>query len=294
MSEPGRRILVGYTADDAGADALALGARIAAASEALLEVVMVLPIEARGGVVPPDPGYERHVKERSRGWLAEASASLGDTVPQSLHIRYAASFAAGLLDAAHEFDASLIVVGTARGGLFGRTRIGSVADELLHSSDVPVALAPSGAREVPIAQGVTRITAAVGTTPGAVLDSSVALAAALHAPLRLLSLVPVDLPAGVDTGLVELTSAVGAQRVLDEARAALPAGVDATATVATGDTIEESVKALDWHAGELVLVGSSRLAAPTRLFLGSTASKMLRELPVPLIVVPRTSRKTER
>ena len=58
---------------------------------------------------------------------------------------------------------------------------------------------------------------------------------------------------------------------------------------ATGTTIEEAVRALDWHDGELVLVGSSRLAAPRHLFLGSTAAKMLRELPVPMIVVPSTT-----
>ncbi|WP_394554415.1 universal stress protein [Agromyces sp. MMS24-JH15] len=287
-----RHILVGYTADDAGADALALGARIAAATEALLEVVMVLPIEARGGVVPRDPAYERLVKEQSQQWLAQASASIGRAVPQSLHIRYAEGFATGLLDAAHEFGASLIVVGASRGGLFGRTRVGSVANELLHSSDVPVTVAPVGSREVPIAQGVTRVTAAVGSRPGPVLEASVALAGDTRAPLRLLSLVPVDLPAGVDTRLLELTSVVGAQQVLDDARAALPDGVEATATVATGDSIEESVRALEWHEGEVVLVGSSRLASPARLFLGSTASKMLRELPVPLIVVPSDARKT--
>ncbi|MBM7503347.1 universal stress protein [Agromyces aurantiacus] len=294
MSSAGadRRVLVGYTASEGGADALALGGRIAAATDALVEVVMVLPIEARGGVVPRDPGYERHVKERSQEWLAEASATLGAGVPTSLHIRYAESFAQGLLAAAHEFDASLIVVGAARGGLFGRTRIGSVANELLHSADLPVVIAPVGSREVPIAQGVTRITAAVGSAPGPVLEASVRLAGATRAPLRLLSLVPVDLPAGVDTSLVELTSVVGAQQVLEDARAALPAGIEATAVVATGDTIEESVRALEWHDGEVALVGSSRLAAPSRLFLGSTASKMLRELPVPLIVVPSEPRKT--
>jgi nucleotide-binding universal stress UspA family protein len=41
-----------------------------------------------------------------------------------------------------------------------------------------------------------------------------------------------------------------------------------------------------------VLVGSSRLAQPRRLFLGSTAAKMLHEITVPVIVVPRT--RTER
>ncbi|BDZ54284.1 universal stress protein [Agromyces marinus] len=286
----GHRVLVGYTADDAGADALALGGRIAASTDAQVEVVMVLPIDARGGVVPRDPGYERHVKERSQGWLAEASAKLGESVPQSLHVRYAESFAEGLMEAAHEFDASLIVVGAARGGLFGRSRVGSVANDLLHSADVPVVVAPVGSRETPIRLGVTRVTAAVGSRPGPVLEASVRLASATGAPLRLLSLVPVDLPAGVDTSLVELTSVVGAQKVLDDARAALPAGVDATAVVATGDTIEASVRALEWHDGEVVLVGSSRLAAPRHLFLGSTAAKMLRELPAPVIVVPRNTR----
>lgn len=284
------RIVVGYTADDSGADALALAARIAAATEGRLEVVLVLPIEARGGVVPPDPGYERHVKERGRSWLAEASAAIGDDIAQALHIRYAESFAEGLTAAAHEFDARLIVVGAARGGLLGRSRIGSVANELLHSSDIPVALAPAGSREVKLGQGITRVTVAVGTRPGAdrLLEASVALARAAHAPLRLVSLVPIDLPTGLDAELAHLTSTTHAEEVLETARTGLPDGIDVTAQVATGASVEEAVKALDWHGGELVLVGSSRLAAPRRLFLGSTAAKMLRELPVPMIVVPRT------
>ncbi|MFF2493794.1 universal stress protein [Agromyces sp. NPDC058064] len=283
------RIVVGYTADDSGADALAFGARLAAATEAFLEVVMILPIEARGGVVPRDPGYERHVKERSQRWLAEASAKIGDEIDQSLHIRYAESFAEGLVDAAHEFGASLIVVGSARGAALGRSRIGSVASALLHASDVPVALAPAGSREVPTSLGVTRITAAIGLRAGAsaVLEASVRLGRATHAPLRLLSLVPIDLPSGMDEELADLTSTAHAHEVLVEAQRALPAGVEATVSTATGSSIEESVRGLDWHAGEIVLVGSSRLATPSRLFLGSTGSKMLRELPVPMIVVPR-------
>ena len=285
------RIVVGYTADESGADALALGARLAAATEALLEVVMVLPIEARGGVVPPDTGYERYVKERSRTWLAEASATLDDDIAQSLHIRYAESFAEGLIESAHEFAASFIVVGAARGGLLGRMRVGSVASALLHSSDVPVALAPAGAREIAPSQGVTRITAAIGTRAGssAVLEASVRFARSAHAPLRLLSLVPIDLPSGMDEELADLTSAAHADEVLVEAQRALPSGVEATVVTATGATIEQSVRDLEWHAGEVVLVGSSRLATPRHLFLGSTAAKMLRELPVPLIVVPRTT-----
>ncbi|MGX5696720.1 universal stress protein [Agromyces soli] len=145
----GDRIVVGYTADDSGADALALGARMAAATGAQFEVVMVLPIEARGGVVPRDPGHERRVKEQAQSWLAEAFTRLRETdavasgVEPGLHIRYADSFAAGLIAAAHEFGAWLIVVGSARGGMLGLTRLGSVANELLRTSDVPVVVAPA-------------------------------------------------------------------------------------------------------------------------------------------------------
>ena len=286
------RIVVGYIANDSGADALALGMRLARASDAILDVVMVLPSEAHNSTVPTDTGYERYLKGQSREWLAEASESLDDEdVVQSLHVRYAESFAEGLIAAAHEFGASLIVVGAARGGLLGRSRIGSVANELLHSSDVPVALAPAGSRNVPVTQGVTRLTVAIGTRPGAdaLLEASVQLATSTHVPLRLVSLVPIDLPAGLDEGLVELTGTVHADEVLHTARRELPASLDATAIAATGATIEEAVRAIDWHDGELVLVGSSRLAAPRHLFLGSTAAKMLRELPVPMIVVPRTT-----
>ena len=55
-----------------------------------------------------------------------------------------------------------------------------------------------------------------------------------------------------------------------------------------GSTVEAAVESLSWEDGDVVVVGSSRLAQPRRLFLGSTASKMLRVLPVPMVVVPAT------
>ena len=57
--------------------------------------------------------------------------------------------------------------------------------------------------------------------------------------------------------------------------------------MATGRAIDDAITAIAWDPAEIVFVGSSRLAQPRRLFLGSTAAKMLRELPVPLVVVPR-------
>jgi nucleotide-binding universal stress UspA family protein len=47
------------------------------------------------------------------------------------------------------------------------------------------------------------------------------------------------------------------------------------------------VRALDFLDSEIVLIGSSRLAAPKRLFVGHSATKIMRALRVPMIVWPR-------
>lgn len=284
------RIVVGYTATDAGADAVALGARLAAASDSSLHLVVVLPGEERSLITPPDAGYDRYVKDQSQQWLTDAAASVPGTVRVRTHVRFAESFAEGLLDSAHDLNASLIVVGAANGGLRGRHRLGTVAGELLHSADVPVALAPEGARRIDPLSGITRITAAIGLRPGAdvLLEESIALAEATGAELRLVSLVAVDLPAGI---AANESAAMHADEVFVHARKALPKGVDAEAVVGLGGSIEEAVSRLSWEPGEIAVVGSSRLARPRRLFLGSTAAKMLHEIPVPMIVVPRTRKK---
>lgn len=285
------RIVVGCTATDAGDDAVALAARLARATGASLDLVIVLPGgEDRSVITPPNAGYDAYLRERADEWLARAAAQVPAELESRRHVRYGESVAEGLIAFADETEARMIVVGAAEGGFGLRHRLGTVASELLHYSDVPVVLAPDESRLIDADSGVSRITAAIGTRAGAdaVLAASVALAAATGAGLRLLSLVTVDLPASVDTGVIRLAGAAHAADVLQRARAALPAGVEAEAVVAEGEDVEDAVRGIAWLPGELALVGSSRLAQPRRLFLGSTAAKMLHELPVPLVVVPRS------
>ncbi len=283
-------IVAGYTATDAGADAVALASRLAANSGAILDIVVVLPDEHRNVLTPPDAGYERYVRTQAESWLADAAAKAAGGVAVRTHVRYAESFAEGLVTFADELGATHIVVGAANGGIRGRHRLGTVATELLHSSDVPVVLAPEGSRRLDPATGITRVTAAVGTRPGsdALLAESTALAAATGAELRLVSLVSVDLPATLDTGVIRVAGAAHADAVLAKALETLPEAIEAEVVVATGESIEDAVTQLSWEPGEIAVVGSSRLAQPRRLFLGSTAAKMLHELPVPMVVVPRT------
>lgn len=283
-------VVVGYTATDSGADAAALGARIARSIGATLHLVIVLPNEGtRSAAVPPERAYEEHIRGQAKKWLADAIVSLPQELTRNGHVRFAESFAEGLIAAGEEFGASLIVVGAAGGGILGRHRLGSVASELLHSSTIPVALAPVGIAGQDD-HVIPRVTVAVGTRPGAdaLLDEAVALAGGAGVDLRLVSLVPFDVPPGLDTGAIRVVGTTHAQEVLEVAQELLPAGLGAVAEDAPGDSVEDAVANLTWLPGEVVLVGSSRLAQPRRLFLGSTAAKMLHELPVPMIVVPRT------
>lgn len=284
------RIVVGYTSTKAGRDAVALGSRLARATGAELALVQVLPADSRSVITPPNAAYDRYLESQAEKWLAGAVAKLPEGVAHSEHVRFADSFGEGLAEAAAELGASHIVVGAANGGLRGRHRLGTTTNELLHLSHVPVVLVPKGARKTAASTGVTRLTVAVGTRPGAdaLIEEAVELATATGARVRLLSLVTVDLPATVDTGVIRVAGSAHADDVLARTQAALPPNVQSEVVVGRGDSIESAVAQLDWEPGELVLVGSSRLAQPRRLFLGSTAAKMLHELPVPMIVVPRT------
>ena len=279
-------IVVGYTATKTGRDAVAFAARLAMATGAVLDVAIILPADSRSVITPPDAGYDRLLREQAQAWIAAAIDKTPAEVVAHAHVRSAESFAEGLISLADDLGASHIVVGAADGGLRGRHRLGTTTSELLHSSDVPVVLVPRGARKVAAETGVTRLTVAVGTRPGAdaLMVDAAALAAATGASVRLLSLLTVDLPPTADTGAIRLAGSTEADEVLAAAQTALPEGL----VVADGDSIEDAVSHLDWQPGEVLLAGSSRLAQPRRLFLGSTAAKMLHEVPVPVIVVPRT------
>jgi nucleotide-binding universal stress UspA family protein len=278
------RYVVGYTPNERGADAVALASALARAQGAQLDLVYVV----KKGVPHTDAGQDAgHVGAGEQAVLdaqREGLSLVPEDVSVEFHVRHAESFAAGLIEAAVEYHAGLIVVGAASSGLFKRHTVGSVANALLHASPVPVALAPRGYRRT---EAVTRLTLAVGQRIGADAAIDVAIAAAQRrgAPLRMVSLVELD--AEGDSGEVVNAAHIHANTVLTEASHRLPDGHTVSVEVAHGRTIEECIDDLEWDDGEIMIVGSSRLAEKNKLFIGSTANKVLRALPVPMVVIPR-------
>ncbi|MFQ4148288.1 universal stress protein [Arthrobacter sp. LAPM80] len=267
------KYVVGYRPDERGADAVALAGVIARTQGAVLEIVTA----AQGGKAGHDPAeLERR-----------ALSLVPDDVEAHFTLRPAESFAHGLIEAAKEHDAALIVIGAASNGLFKRFTAGSVANGLLHASPVPVALAPRGySRKAPL----TRLTVMTGMREGwqAVLDVGTSAAARRHVPLRLVSVVEIDETEQSDFAFDNALSPARqhVNTVLAEAAAKIPEN-KVTVTLAHGRNIEEAIDGIGWKSGELVIVGSSRLAENRKIFLGSTANKILRSLPVPMVVVPR-------
>ena len=285
------RYVVGYGPRQRGVDGLNLAVTLARSSGATLDLVSVLPSDAPTfHMYSPDDAYNAEVEEQGRQWLQDGLSHVPDDVRAEGYLRRADSITEGLLDAATDperGEAGLIVVGTYHRVRSGRFGLGSLADALLHASAVPVALAPAHCQSHP---GVTRITCATGMQPGTenLLDAAIGLAAEWKAPLRLMSLVAVGEDGRPDRHQEWTRRAQEhAATLADRASAALPADPPVTSVVGQGESLEDAVAELDFSESEVVLIGSSRLAQPKRLFLGHSASKIMRALPVPMIVWPR-------
>ncbi|MET3950685.1 universal stress protein [Arthrobacter sp. UYEF36] len=280
------RYVVGYSANARGHDAVNLAVALARGRGASLDLVLVVPeVQQFGAAHAPKAGFENLLNEQARQWLDEALALVPAEVPTQAHIRSGDSDAQALIEAAEELGADVLVIGASSTGLFRRFTIGSVASALLHASTVPVALAPHGYYRQ---EALTRISCGLGTRAGAekLLDFAIGMAANRAVPLRVVSLLALD---GGDPGAADAAREY-AEKTVAAAAPVSPSGVQLAATtdvvVAQGRSIEEAVDGLDWEDGEVLVIGSSRLAQGRSIFLGSTANRILRALPVPMLVVP--------
>jgi nucleotide-binding universal stress UspA family protein len=241
-----------------------------------------------------DAEYAEFLKQHAEKTISEARETLGELVQAEFVTRPARSATDGLISAATEMDASLIVLGSARHGPIGRFTVGSVTNELLHSAPLPVVLTPRGHRPSSGAR-LRRVTCAFAgsTRSRTAFDAAVQLARRHDVPLRLTTLVVRDhqmypSQVGYDAErLVEEQWHAQAAEAQEEALAQVPGDVEVEAVVLSGRDWEHALDSLGWEEGEVLIVGSSRLGPVARLFLGSNSTKIVRSSPVPVLVIPR-------
>ncbi|WP_346922135.1 universal stress protein [Glutamicibacter creatinolyticus] len=285
------KYVIGCTDDERGRAAISLALTLARSLAELDQVELEL-VHIIHGVSPEDAStqsekvFQQYQLETAQTWMKRSLDLVPSSINAQARVRFADSMAQGLLESVSSFNADLVIIGAASHGPLRRFTVGSVANALLHSSPVPVALAPTGYLPP---RHLTRFTCGVGLRSGsdAVLDVAVEAAALRHVPLRLVSLVALDLSAARKVGNLQQRAQAHATRMLNQAVAAVAHRTLVTAEVAQGKTIEAAIEQLEWDESEIVLIGSSRLAERSTIFMGTTANKMLRALPVPMVVVPR-------
>lgn len=286
------RILVGVVPDASGSDAIALAAVLQKAYGAQVVLGNIYPHAAsRGGVRKVDAEWLAYLQAEAQDVLSDVAISTRQHGLEDYEtaIHGHPSSGVGLAELAESVGADLIVIGSAPGSANGRFLIGSTADQLLHGSHVPVALAPAGYRRVQ-PDSLGRLVVAFQDTP----ESRRALAwAAQHSNGREMTALTVLLRHRVmgsnqafdgESLIVEQVRR-DAQESLDVALSELDAS--ATAAITAGDDTVSALQRLDWNGDELLVLASSKGGVLRRVFLGDMTYKLVRATPVPAVVLPR-------
>jgi nucleotide-binding universal stress UspA family protein len=286
--------LVAYSADSGGRGALAVGRLLGSSGGVRLLVCTIVP-ETWGypSMARVDAEYAEFLDTYASKALDEARAALGDSVDAEYRAHAAGSPTEGLLELAAESEVSMVILGSSRSGPVGRFAVGSVTNSLLHSAPVPVALAPRGYRTSRQAQ-LRRVTCGyVGTSRSAgTLGAAKALAARHGVSLRLITAVVRDrqmyppLVGWQSERLVEEQWRSEAREAQQQALAGLAGEIEVSAAIVDGANWDDALDSVEWEDGEILVIGSSRLGAGERIFLGANASKIVRSSPVPVVVVP--------
>jgi nucleotide-binding universal stress UspA family protein len=291
------KILVGYDGHDGGADALALGERLAAATGAPMLVAASYPRVSYHATIVAAGDLEEQMRAETEERLRAAVEHV--SVPGGVEERIVAgsSPAAALHRLAVREGADLVVLGSARHGAVGRLLIGDTGNRLLHAAPFAVAVAPTGYRERP-APHLGSIGVGYDATPESeiALMAATTLASATGARLRLLSVVE---PAtatwtfaptawqrafSVDDLLDELVTERRGE--IDRALAGIDPAIAADGAVLTGSPADKLAEVAGREL-DLLLVGSRAYGPLRRVLLGGVSFELMRSAGCPLLVVPR-------
>jgi nucleotide-binding universal stress UspA family protein len=291
-------MIVGYTPDERGKSAVYLAALLARGSGDEVVVCAVVPAPWLPGMARVDAEYQAYLDSVAEHALDEARA----LVPEDLTVTFvrhrARSAPAGLLEVAQAHAANLVVLGSSSSGVFGHVVLGSVSDRLLHSSPISVALAPRGFRCRP-GSTVERVTAAYDGSERAdtLVVAAAAIASRLAASLRVASFAVWSRVAYTsrlgtepeDLVLQEwsVTMRERLREVLKQVDTLPAPPRDVETVIGHGESWAVAIDDVAWDDGDVLVVGSSQIGPLAQVFLGSRATKILRNSPVPVVVVPR-------
>jgi len=289
-------IIAGFSSSRQGSAPVNLAAQLSRNTGEKVIAAAIVERAVPVGVDPLEDEYQGHVTARATTSLQRVVDRVRGDLDISVEVRQSTSVPRGLMELVDEHDAGLVVVGSSSSGLLGRVALGSVTERLVHTAEVPVAIAPRG--YPPNFLPIQRLTAAYGGAADAVglIQTAAVLAKQWSVRLRIASFTvrPVTAFRGtIERSAEDLVvqqwarkTADAVVRQLDEARAkiAIP---DVDVVVGAGNDWGEAVTDVAWETGDMLLLGSGAAGPLAQVFLGSAASRILRHVPVPVMIVPR-------
>jgi len=291
-------VLVALTPGERGTAALHLGTMMSRSSGERLVVATVVPTPWPPSPFPGEAEYLRHAEQAAAQALDRAAARLRGGPDAELVVHRARSVSAGLLELAGRREVSLVVLGSSSAGVLGRVGLSGVAERILHSTHVPVVLAPRGFAAA--GTRLTRLTVAFGPSDehSDLLQRATALAATLGASLRVATFAPrpvTGFGGSIESSAEDLVVHQWGRRLramiatASPGPAATATATDVEAVVGQGTSWADAIAAVGWQAGDVLVVGAS--SSPVSSFLlGSHASKIVRNSPTPVYLLPRSLR----
>lgn len=279
------KIVIGWDGSEQGRDALDLGLRLAAATDAKLLVATVYLYAPLATAVPPGEFQERLVADAEVA-LASARAAAGDANVEFLTLA-GSSPAQTLHELAEREEANLILVGSSHRSAVGRVVAGTAANALLRGAPCAVGVVPRGHRvsSSPIAS----IGVGYDGSPESAeaLGAARRLGSALSAAVRLIDVVDVATLRFTGYGYDGNLSAV--REVVHEELAEVEASDPSIkGELREGDPAGELIAATGDL--DLLILGSRGYGPIRRALLGGVSARVLRKATCPVIVIPRGAR----
>jgi nucleotide-binding universal stress UspA family protein len=289
-------ILAAFSASSLGSAPLNLAAQLARTTgeKVVAAAVVERPWPPRGD--PVEEEYLRYITTQATQSLDRAVAALPKDVEIPTSVHQSSSVPTGLIELTMAHQANLVVVGSSSSGLLGRVALGSVTERLVHTAEVPVAIAPRG---YPQSSGrIRRLTASYGGEAdiNGLIPAAAELAKEWSAKLRIVSFTVRNVMAfrgGIESSAEDLVVEQWTRRTIADITKQLNdvrehmAVPDVDVVVGTGHDWNTAVESVSWDAGDMLLLGSGAAAQSAHVFLGSAAAKILRHAPVPVMIVPR-------
>jgi nucleotide-binding universal stress UspA family protein len=289
-------IIAGFSSSRQGSAPLNLAAQLSRNTGEKIIAAAIVERALPAGVDPIEDQYQGYIMSQATESLERVVDRVRGDLDISVTVQQSTSIPRGLMELVDQHTADLVVVGSSSSGLLGRVALGSVTERLVHTAEVPVAIAPRGYPLNPLA--IQRLTAAYGGAADAagLIQTAAELAQQWSVRLRIASFTvrPYTMFGGaIERSAEDLVIRRWTRKTMDaalsqlnEARATI-AIPDVDVVIGAGTEWDEAVNNIAWQSGCMLLLGSGAAGPKAQVFLGSAAAKILRHTPVPVMIVPR-------